>query len=91
MEKRFYTTREVSEFLRVSVKTLQNRMSKHAVYRSAQSGVWHVKQVEILEKVWAGAITEDEGLAFWILAKERMRNSVERYVEGAKNWPAPDG
>ncbi len=76
MDRRFYTNAEVAELLRIKAKTLRSYHAKHAVYRPGRPGIWHVEHVRVLERVWAGALTEDEGWAFWETAKKKMRSSV---------------
>ncbi len=76
MERRFMITAEVAEFLRISPRTLQNRIGKHNVYRPERPGIWHVEHVTIIEKVWMGAWSEDEGLNFWELEKSRHREEL---------------
>ena len=81
MGNRFRTTKEVAAFLRVSARTLYNYASKHEIYRPSRPGIWHVEHVAILERVWSGALSEEEGLALWRYKKLMMRQdytAVER-------------
>lgn len=77
MEKRFLTTKEVAAFLCVSVRTLYNYASCHEIFRPSRPGIWHVEHVKILERVWSGAATEDEGLASWKYEKMKMRRVLK--------------
>ncbi len=77
MEKRFLTTKEVAAFLCVSVRTLYNYASQHAIFRPSRPGVWHVEHVKILERIWSNAMTEDEGLALWKYEKMKMRRVLK--------------
>jgi hypothetical protein len=63
MERRFMRTAEVAEMMCVSRKTLLNMACKHAVYKASRRGIYHVEQVRVIEKVWAGLLSEDEGLS----------------------------
>ncbi len=83
MEKRFMTTKEVAAFLCVSVRTVYNHASQHDIYRPSRPGIWHVEHVKILERVWSGAMTEDEGLILWKYEKLRMRQKLRRVEESA--------
>lgn len=78
MEKCFYTGKEVADVLRVNLKTLQNRAVGHPVYRPCRKGIWHAEQVKILVKIWAGAITESQGLAMWESVLLHMRVPLRR-------------
>ena len=73
MEKDFFTALEVAARLRVELKTLQNRATGHEVYRPCQRGRYHRSHVDVLVKVWARALTPEEGLAVWMHEKDRMR------------------
>jgi len=73
MDKVFFSSSEVAALLRVSVKTLRNRAAGHEVFRPCRPGLYLRGQVEVLVKVWAGALTPEEGLAEWTLEKRRMR------------------
>ena len=68
----FHTSREVAETLRISVETLRRNAREHEVFRPCKPGVYHRGQVAALVKVWAGALTPEEGLAEWGLEKSRM-------------------
>lgn len=81
MERRFFTTGEVAEFLRINPRTLKNYGSKHEVYRPCRPGIWYFEHVKLLERVWAGGLSEDEGLAYWTLIKARMRELVRLEAE----------
>ncbi len=83
MEKPFLKSKEVAAYLCVSVRTLYNYASKHEVYRPSRRGVWHVEHVKILEKIWSGAATEDEGLALWKYEKMKMRRALKSTAEQA--------
>ncbi len=76
MEKRFYTTEEVAEILRVKPKTLRCYRGKHKIFRSSRRGIWHAAQVRLLIKVWADVLTPDEAYSYWELEKRRMKSSV---------------
>ncbi len=81
MGDRFKTTKEVAAFLRISARTLYNYASQHEIYRPSRPGIWHVEHVAILERVWSGALSEEEGLTLWRYKKLMMRQdykTVER-------------
>lgn len=79
MEKKFYTTAEVCELLRIKPKTLHCYRTKHKIYESSRPGFWYASHVDLLVKVWAGFLTEDEAYSYWYLEKERTR---KKYLVG---------
>ncbi len=76
MEKKFWSRKEVADFLRISTGTLANYGCRHAVYKPDHAGIYHYEHVQILEKVWAKILTPDEGMNLWVFKKMRMRRSV---------------
>jgi len=76
-DKIFFTSQEVAEALRISVETLRRNARDHEVFLPCKPGVYHRGQVSALVKVWAGALTPEEGLAEWTLEKDRMRPAPE--------------
>ncbi len=78
MDTIFLNLKEVSARLRIKPKTLKNYESLYPVYRSDRFGIWHIEHVKIIEKVHVGVLEPEEGLAFWELAKNRMKTSIRR-------------
>ena len=82
MTERFMTTKEVAAFLRISVRTLYNYASQHEIYRPSRPGVWHVEHVTILEGVWSGALSEDQGLSLWHYRRMKIGDRIKGEPKG---------
>lgn len=81
MDKSFFRTVEVAGFLGVSAKTLLNMASKKSALKPVRPGIWHRRQLPIIERVWAGILTNDEGVALWELEKIRMRREYAKDLD----------
>ena len=74
------STAECATFLKVSVGTVKNRITKNTIIGVFQDGKYHIPKLQFIEKLVASFLSSDNNIPI-VSEEERIEQGVKAYLK----------